>query len=67
MPSSVIHHFTYNESKSILRVFFVSGIAYDYLNVPKVMYDKLRESFSKGKFLNEQIKGKYRFKKVKET
>jgi hypothetical protein len=37
------------------------------MNVPKDMYDQLRTAFSKGKFLNEQIKGKYPFKKVKEA
>jgi hypothetical protein len=67
MPSSVIHHFIYDEAKSRLRVFFISGIAYDYLNVPKDMYEKLRNSISKGKFLNKQIKGKYSFEKVEDT
>jgi hypothetical protein len=64
MPSSVIHHFIYDEPKKRLRVFFVSGIAYDYLNVPGDLYEQFRNAFSKGKFLNEQIKGKYPFKKV---
>jgi hypothetical protein len=67
MPSSVIHHITYDDTNSRLRVFYLSGIAYDYMNVPKDMYDQLRTAFSKGKFLNEQIKGKYPFKKVKEA
>jgi hypothetical protein len=65
MPSSVIHHFTYDDTNRRLRVFFLSGIVYDYMNVPKEMYDQLRTAFSKGKFLNEQIKGKYPFEKVK--
>lgn len=66
MPSSVIHHFVYDETNRTLRVFFLSGIAYDYMNVPKDMYDKLKTAFSKGKFLNEEIKGKYPFQKVRE-
>jgi len=50
-----------------LRVFFISGLTYDYINVPKELYDRLRQAFSKGKFLNEHIKGKYPFEKVKEN
>jgi KTSC domain len=64
MPSSVIHHFIYNEATHSLRVFFLSGIAYDYMNVPKELYEKLRNALSKGKFLNTHIKGKYPFEKV---
>jgi hypothetical protein len=67
MPSSVIQHFKYDAASHRLRVFFVSGIAYDYLNVPKNLYDQFRNAFSKGKFLNEEIKGKYPFKKVDES
>jgi hypothetical protein len=64
MPSSVIDHFIYDEAKRRLRVFFISGIAYDYMNVPKDLYDKLRNAISKGKFLNKHIKGRYAFEKV---
>ena len=64
MPSSVIHHFIYDQANSRLRVFFISGLAYDYMNVPKDLYDKLRNALSKGKFLNKHIKGKYPFERV---
>jgi hypothetical protein len=64
MPSSVIHHFIYDEENRRLRVFFISGIAYDYINVPGDLYDKLRNAISKGKFLNKHIKGRYAFEKV---
>ena len=66
MPSSVINHFKYNETNHRLRVIFISGIAYDYLNVPKELYEKLRHAISKGKFLNKHIKGKYPFEKVED-
>ena len=66
MPSAVIHHFTYDAESRRLRVFFLSGITYDYINVPIELYEQLRNSFSKGKFLNEQIKGKYAFEKINE-
>ncbi len=64
MPSTVIHHFDYDEANHKLRVVFISGIAYDYLNVPKDMYEKLKNAFSKGEFLNKHIKGKYPYEKI---
>jgi hypothetical protein len=65
MPSSVVASFTYEPVKNILRVVFVSGRIYDYLHVPKKVYEEMKESGSKGTFLNLRIKGAYQFKKVK--
>jgi hypothetical protein len=64
MPSSVIKYFRYDAANHRLRVFFKSGIAYDYKNFPEELYENMRKAFSKGKFLNEEIKGKYPFEKV---
>jgi hypothetical protein len=64
MPSTVIHHFSYDPESRRLRVFFMSGIVYDYVNVPAELFEQFQNTFSKGKFLNEQIKGKYAFEKV---
>ena len=49
-----------------LRIRFVSGTVYDYKGVPKELYEKFRSAISKGKFLNEEIKEKYRFEKIGE-
>jgi hypothetical protein len=65
MPSSVVASFSYDSARSALRVFFVSGSVYDYLRVPQKVYDEMKESGSKGTFLNLKIKGTYPFKKVK--
>jgi KTSC domain len=64
MPSSVILRFRYDISSHTLRVWFVSGIAYDYKKIPEAVYNKLITASSKGKFLNEEIKGKYSYEKV---
>jgi KTSC domain len=64
MPSSVIKYFRYDVASRRLRISFKSGIAYDYKNFPEELYKDLRNAFSKGKFLNEKIKGKYPFEKV---
>jgi KTSC domain len=65
MPSSVVANFKYNRTRLILRIFFVSGSVYDYFRVPETVYDEMRQSGSKGTFLNLRIKGVYRFKKIK--
>jgi hypothetical protein len=65
MPSSVVESFEYNLAKNILRVVYVSGRIYDYLNVPEDVYNEMKVTGSKGTFLNFHIKGNYRFKKVK--
>jgi hypothetical protein len=64
MPSSVVASMKYIPERSVLRVTYVSGIVYDYQNVPPLVYAEMRASASKGKFLNERIKGHYPFKKV---
>lgn len=64
MPSTVIKRFTYDSEKARLYVTFLSGKVYAYLNVPEEVYEEMKAAFSKGKFLNENIKGKYDFKSV---
>lgn len=65
MPSSVIAAMHYDAAKAVLRIIFVSGMVYDYQNVPEEVYLAMKSAFSKGTFLNQHIKGNYRFKKVK--
>jgi hypothetical protein len=62
MPSTVIRKFYYDSRKGRLYVTFLSGKVYAYLNVPESVYEEMKGAFSKGKFLNEYIKGKYEFR-----
>ena len=55
----------YDADKHTLRVFFISGSVYDYKNVPLKVYEQMRQAASKGTFLNQVIKARFRFKKVK--
>ena len=64
MPSTVISRYTYDPAKRILRVVFVTGLIYDYKNVPQEVYNEMKMSFSKGTYLNKYIKGVYPFQKV---
>jgi len=65
MPSSVVAHISYDNKKRVLRIIFVSGMIYDYKDVPEDEYIAMKTAGSKGTYLNKQIKGKYRFTKVK--
>jgi hypothetical protein len=65
MPSSVVAGIKYDPVSSVLRVIYVSGMIYDYLDVPQKVYTAMKEAFSKGTYLNQHIKGHYKFEKVK--
>jgi KTSC domain len=65
MPSTVVSAIHYYPSTSTLRIIFVSGMIYDYKNVPEKVYKALKSSSSKGAYLNQHIKGLYDFEKVK--
>lgn len=64
MPSTVIASMHYNADTATLRIRFVSGLVYDYLEVPGKIYRAMQKASSKGTFLNQFIKGKYDFKKI---
>lgn len=64
MPSAVIKKIEYDYNRLVLRVFYRSGSIYDYLKVPPEVYEAMCNAFSKGTFLNRQIKERYTFKKV---
>lgn len=65
MPSSVISTMSYNAATSTLRIEFVSGMIYDYKNVPQEIFQAIKTSGAKGIYLNKHIKGRYRFEKIK--
>jgi hypothetical protein len=49
-----------------LEVTFKNGTAYRYLEVPRAVYDELVKAESAGKFLNQMIKGKFKYEKVED-
>ena len=65
MPSSVIASMQYDPESQTLRIIFVSGIVYDYVNVPAEIYAAMKRSGSKGTYLNRHIKGHFDFRKIK--
>ena len=66
MPSTVIASISYNAGAATLSITFVSGLVYDYKNVPAEIYKRLKAARSKGTFFNEHIKGRYAFEKMQQ-
>lgn len=65
MPSTVIAKTIYDIHKKILRIIFLSGAVYDYLDVPENVFAEMKKAFSKGEFLNTHIKNHFTFKRIK--
>ena len=64
MPSSVIAYSHYREADCTLIVGFVSGVKYEYKNVPPSVYAAFKKAKSKGTYLNKHIKGHFDYVKV---
>lgn len=64
MPSSVVAAIRYDINTSTLRIIYVSGSVYDYKDVPEKVYNEMKKAFSKGEFLNKEIKPNYEFEKI---
>ncbi len=67
MPSSVIRKYYYKAELEILRIFYVSGAVYDYMEVPQEVFDEFRAAFSKGTYLNKKIKPFFKYEKVRDA
>ncbi len=64
MPSTVVSSMHYYPDTAILRIRFVSGMIYDYKNVPENVYLAMKKAASKGAFLNEHVKKFYKYEKI---
>lgn len=59
--SSHVASVGYDPSTMTLEVEFLSGRVYQYFDVPESLYQGLMSASSVGKFLNQNIKGFYRY------
>lgn len=57
--SSAIKRAEYKDANGALRIWFPSGKAYDYCNVPQHVWDGLCNARSKGTYFNDHIDGRY--------
>ncbi len=59
--SSNVAGFCYDNTTKVLSVEFNSGSRYDYYDVPLYVYEGMKLADSKGKYLNAEVKGHYRY------
>ena len=64
VESSNVKSIGYETETSTLKVEYKSGYKYEYENVPANIFDELLESVSKGKYMNQVIKGQYNGRRV---
>ena len=61
VSSSNVASIGYDVASQTLEVEFNNGRVYQYLDVPQPVYEAFMQANSKGKFLNQHIKGSFRF------
>ena len=64
VESSNINAVGYDTSFGGLVVEYKNGNKYMYEKVPMEVYDNLMKADSKGRFVNENVKGKFEYKKI---
>lgn len=63
MPSTSILKCEYDPETRVLSVWFVvSGKRYDYEAVPPETYEGFRQAFAKGRFFNDYIRDRFRYR-----
>jgi hypothetical protein len=61
VESTVIDAIGYSR---VLEIRFESGRVYQYYNVPEEVYNAMLTAPSKGKYFNENIRGKYSYQEI---
>ena len=64
MPSTVVLRFSFDAPSQTLRITFVSGMVYEYRNVPVEIYEAMKNSGSKGSYFNRRIRDRFEFEKI---
>ena len=64
VSSSNLEAIGYDSPSETLAVRFKSGRTYQYFDVPERIHAKLMAAESKGRYLNREIKGMYRYARV---
>ena len=64
VSSSNLHSVGYEPTTHTLQVQFIGGRIYDYFDVPESVHQFLMSAISKGSYFDNNIKDKYRTKRV---
>lgn len=59
--SSNIARFSYDSAIQVLKIEFKKGGTYSYFDVPDHVFESMRNAPSKGQYLAQQVKGRYRY------
>lgn len=62
--SSNVAKFGYDRDTLYLDVEYTSGTVYRYFDVPESIFAGMQTAHSKGQFLAEQVKGRYRYARL---
>jgi hypothetical protein len=63
VDSSNVAAIGYDPATATLEVEFKDGSVYEYFDVSEIIYESFLASDSKGRFLHQQIRDKYRYHK----
>lgn len=64
VDSSNIDAAGYDSTSSKMLIRFKTGIYYEYLKVPEVIYNRFKEAQSKGSFFNQNIRNSYNCNRI---
>ena len=64
VQSSNVAEVGYDQDALVMEVLFHNGSVYQYVDVPQMLFQEMLQSDSIGGFLNEHIKGSYRYAKL---
>jgi len=64
VESSNVAAIRYDGDDEELEVQFNNNIIYAYFNVPAKVFDEFKDADSKGRYLNQHIKGVYDYQKI---
>lgn len=62
--STNIVRFGYDTQSQVLTVEFTKSGTYKYYDVPEVVFEQMRTAASKGQFMAQNVKSRYRYAKA---
>ena len=64
VTSTNIAEIGYDQRSQTLEILFLNEMVYQYFDVPNQVFQGLERAGSKGQYLNQHIKGEYRYARV---
>jgi KTSC domain-containing protein len=56
----------YDEPRGVLQMELMNGAVYDYLDVPRSVYERFMNADSKGGYYNREVRDKYEYFQLRE-